>query len=287
MKRFTIIFALCITTLAGHSQYESAFGDSVTSWNVADGYIDGIATDTITTIGDTVINNLNYKKLMWQEAYNTSAKYFYLREDTTEGKIWYLADTSIAEVLVSDLTLEEGDIFQYPSFYGPEQTEVDSVFFEDGVKHVRLYYITFNFIALEFIEGSVSNGGPIWFPMDDTIGALLLCQHKDDVQTYQREEFPYEDMCNVLDVGTDRVNAENSYLLFPNPAKSNFHVKLPSGIDEIGGLFISDVTGKIVQEVENYKSGESINIDALYTGTYLIFGWLEGSLLFKQVFVKQ
>lgn len=115
MKHITILLFTLNLSLAAHSQYESAFGDSITSWNVLDGYPDALFNDSIVTIGDTIADGIGFKKLIWFTVdENLSNLTFYLREDTVAGKIWCRVTPDSEEILVSDLSLEPGVEFAYP-----------------------------------------------------------------------------------------------------------------------------------------------------------------------------
>ena len=64
-------------------------------------------------------------------------------------------------------------------------------------------------------------------------------------------------------LGNDEL-VEQDVILFPNPATTNFSIK---GIQ--GKVSILDLTGKIVQSIENYN-GESIAISTLKNGLYTV-----------------
>ena len=73
----------------------------------------------------------------------------------------------------------------------------------------------------------------------------------------------YNISINADFLGNDEL-VEQDVILFPNPATTNFSIK---GIQ--GKVSILDLTGKIVQSIENYN-GESIAISTLKNGLYTV-----------------
>ncbi|MBK7391369.1 MAG: T9SS type A sorting domain-containing protein [Bacteroidetes bacterium] len=71
----------------------------------------------------------------------------------------------------------------------------------------------------------------------------------------------------VAPTGISEGSAGN-YQLIPNPAKNYFHII--SGNNSIQQISIFDISGKMVKEIEDYKSGESIDTSNLDAGMYLV-----------------
>lgn len=71
----------------------------------------------------------------------------------------------------------------------------------------------------------------------------------------------------VAPTGISEGTAGN-YQLIPNPAKNYFHII--SGNDSIQQISIFDISGKIVKEIRDYKSGEWIDSSNLDAGMYLV-----------------
>lgn len=71
-----------------NGQYKSIFGETQTSWNIRHKQLGGDLLDSLTITGDTIFNNLSWKKGVYHshllEGYSC-----YIAEDTTTGEIWY------------------------------------------------------------------------------------------------------------------------------------------------------------------------------------------------------
>jgi hypothetical protein len=66
--------------------------------------------------------------------------------------------------------------------------------------------------------------------------------------------------------------------VFPNPAQAEIQVALPAEIETFD-YRIYDFQGKLVQQENNVSSVQSINIQALATGSYVLQVWQKGRLL--------
>ena len=80
-------------------------------------------------------------------------------------------------------------------------------------------------------------------------------------------------------LGNDEL-VEQDVILFPNPATTNFSIK---GIQ--GKVSILDLTGKIVQSIENYN-GESIAISTLKNGLYTVRFEKNNQLFLKKLTIQ-
>jgi len=70
-------------------------------------------------------------------------------------------------------------------------------------------------------------------------------------------------------LGTGEDNAEPEISIYPNPAKDRIYFKgLPEGW--YSEIEIIDISGKIVREQEPIRSGESIDIQGLEAGIYVV-----------------
>ena len=104
--------------------------------------------------------------------------------------------------------------------------------------------------------------------------------------TYQRDQYPFEGVCLYQGTGIEDNNGGEAPLLFPNPASTSIFIKLSTGAERAYNLTFSDIWGRNVKEVAHYNSEELIDIEALPAGIYLITGWLDESLVWRQAFVK-
>ncbi|MGZ4033518.1 MAG: T9SS type A sorting domain-containing protein [Bacteroidia bacterium] len=86
--------------------------------------------------------------------------------------------------------------------------------------------------------------------------------------------------------GINNLTMDNSISIYPNPASENITINFTSS-SKNNSLKIYDVTGRLVKNISNVKSGESsINISDLKNGLYLL-NLQEGNNYLTKRFVKQ
>ncbi len=170
MQKILLISLAIIFLQGAHAQknYCSYFGERYTKWHVHYEIAD-FEKDGVINIGDSPvkINDKWYKKIALDRNY-----FFYMREDRDKGQLFLLDNNMENEYLISDMSLEEGDVFRFPDwvyfkYYEGMQKDkkgyfslVDSIYYEDGRKHVRLELMyDRNDGFLEFIEGVGPNSG--------------------------------------------------------------------------------------------------------------------------------
>jgi hypothetical protein len=98
--------------------------------------------------------------------------------------------------------------------------------------------------------------------IDEVMPQFLLC--------YQSASFPFiqfnsSDCFNNLFVGLDE-EITNHFQLYPNPAQHQITIKSKAGET----IIISDVMGKIVLEKQLVQEAETIEIDQLPKGIYIL-----------------
>lgn len=269
------MFFSTLTILLGffncYSQpYESIFGTSYTSWSIQIEGVDHGDTDSLTTVYDTTFNNFNYKYV--QNSYFIGFSGF-LREDTLLGKAWFYAPLTATEELIMDLSLNVGDTFYLNSY---NITVVDSIYYLNGKKHIQFDKIIYAyndtitaFKPLTFIEGVGSNAGIIyqhgWGQQN-----YLLCASKDFSQIYVDSFF--NGNCYVTWVGIDELNNKTNWKLYPNPFSEFAILKIDDVLYEESSIFIYDVYGRLVKEMNNITSNEIIiNKNNLQNGIYFFY----------------
>jgi hypothetical protein len=64
----------------------------------------------------------------------------YLREDTTNGRIWFLNQDLNEEILVVDMSLVASDTFEIIDYDNKKnKVIVDTVFYNNNLKHIRFH----------------------------------------------------------------------------------------------------------------------------------------------------
>jgi hypothetical protein len=261
------IFTFCFIFKGFTQDYQSIFGTISTSWNVMTGVCDYAHTKIQNVTGDTSINNLNYKKL-------TDTKGF-LREDTLLGKAWLYDTISNSEHLIMDLSLEVSDTFYCFDYnWNAYPFIVDSVFYENNLKHVRFGNLTinqcsFNTPKVSFIEGLGCDAG-LEFQgelMGDYFFTATLCQFKDGERDYHNSDIDYTDSCIIEGGGIEELYRSEIHL-FPNPA--NDFIKLTFNNQQPRTISIYDQQGRLMKALPVVEIEPQISVSDLKSGIYFI-----------------
>jgi hypothetical protein len=170
MKKIKYILILLllfsIHTINAQQEYKRCLDGDVVKWSVFHEMIDSAPMSIeIAAYGDTVINGIIYKNILADYLYNfdseesntnwknyipDSSYYrftdFRIRESNDASQLYILAIRNGKEYLISDLNLQVGDEFRIPEIWNvysfdEDRLVVDSVYIENGLKHVRLDYI--------------------------------------------------------------------------------------------------------------------------------------------------
>ena len=172
--------------------------------------------------GDTVINSVNYKKVLstTDSLQNNFIVGGYIREDSTH-KVFYYNPMSSTTRLLYDFNAEVGDSVDV-GWYLPMPLVVDtidSVFVYD--RYLKRMVLSFQGMSGEiWIEGigslcGIFNGG-----CNFITGTRheLLCYFENDTLKYSNPDYPY---CYYNTVGIDKHENDGIQVdLFPNPVTS-------------------------------------------------------------------
>ncbi|PCI93752.1 MAG: hypothetical protein COB15_15740 [Flavobacteriales bacterium] len=193
MKRIFLFFYLiiainCICKGQNYNQFTKNVG-----WCLEQYFGTGSTLAAYENNGDTLFNNLNYKK-MTRDGSTTTL----IREDTVQKKVWVILPDSTSETLLYDFNLIVGNqiTLDYVG-YSPISYQVDTV---DNIttslgsrKRIQLSTTDTNFAQeLHWIEGIGSTYGPIYL-LDPTFAAgqfggnghcLICCYQNMGVQSY-------------------------------------------------------------------------------------------------------
>jgi hypothetical protein len=188
--------------------------------------------------GDSTHNGVDYKKLRLNGFANGVVAL--LREDTMTGRVWYKgvglgADTN--EHLVMDLGMQKGDTIHIATSISSLAKEVDSVYTQNGRKHVRFsvpYWGTQqsgNFY-FEFVEGA---GTALNFTYKDrryTYDQWQLCSYHDSVKVHSMPivDGYFSGNCFPPSSVEEEVNDARPVRLYPNPAGNVLHIELPEAV---------------------------------------------------------
>lgn len=261
--------------------YPSLFGAQSTQWvSFYYTWTGGTTTDTVFVEKDTVLNGVVYKKLSFARSRSGVGL---MREDTTTGKAWYKsliyysnpADTT--EVLAFDFSLQKGDTFDTRNFnYGAAMPdflkEVDSVYYKNGLKHIRFKSLPpgnglILSDPLEMIEGIGCNYDIIWKEFHAYAGHYLLCSYKDGVQTPYYNNI-FSGNCNPP-TKVDNVPGKDAGIdVYPLPANNKLYIRNTTAA-HIEQLMLTDMFGKtILQHQGNIPS--QLDVSDIPAGNYTL-----------------
>ena len=301
MKKNTIIFALlfsCFSLLLYFSSfaqsYKPCLDGEITRWSFVDQHTSAPVAQSsdIVAFGDTILNDKTYKKLYIDHTHyydkdldmeenninwidHVPQLYyqwegFFIRESEDAAKLYIFSTRDNEEYLISDINLQEGDILNNYC-----ESIVDSVYFENGLKHVRWHHLYNSYTCNKdrqyvFIE---SVGSDMWFVypkgFSDCWG-LNCFQNQTTFYKNNRNtnghDFPnwpcgYED---------DRVGinsiSENDYSVFIQ--KGQIEIFFDSNIH--ADIFIYDMQGKLCYTNDTSNRNVIISTASLPKGIYIL-----------------
>lgn len=237
--------------------------------------------------GDTVLNNLTYKKILsYSNNSGVGGLIGLMREDSIERKIYLLDDYDQAqEELLYDFSLEVGD------FFG--DLRLDSISNELNVFESEI--ISFN-LNTRFFYFSVMPGDNYYKTWIEGLGSnnglfrasnaeYLLC-HNDENGFLDLSIDPNligVENCLLLNVNNipDLIEGE----LYPNPASTSLCLALQEYIKN-GEVKISDITGKTVKAISFFGETIDINIQDINSGMFILQVYDSGNLIGIRKFVK-
>ncbi|MBS4012740.1 MAG: T9SS type A sorting domain-containing protein [Bacteroidetes bacterium] len=271
MKKIKLIFFLLISYITVNGQELLPMLEENTVWS--------IMHEKHTLIGDTIINELTYKKLYFhnylEEFTPDSLVYIAaMREDEMNEKVYFIWKGHDDEYLLYDFTLEVGNEFIVisPMFYlaGPEfhddwgdrKVVVCEIFYQNIAdierKTIKVATHDSHNCSEEcwseyWIEGIGSDRGLIYAGacsdnMIDKAYALLLCVHKNNSLLYQQEHPCLGEVDNCYIVPIEGNIEEASQKKFnikaiPSIFKDSFIIQSDTPIEKIT---IYNIMGKTV-----------------------------------------
>ncbi|MCU0434523.1 MAG: T9SS type A sorting domain-containing protein [Bacteroidia bacterium] len=247
---------------------ESYWNVNVTFFNLNNYY-------SYTTIGDTTINNIGYKKIIKQNGNPILDTIYCLREEIPNKVV--LMWNGNADIPLYNFNLNLGDmIYMFinssvcTGVYGFQVSYIDSVLL--GFGYTKRFYLTSNNQAypssLYLIEGVGSIEEPISIiscSIDPSYS--LVCNSQNGVQIYGNNcsQMPPP---NSVQNSASTINTFNPYLLSVNQnqftLQSNLNDQTPISIE------FFDLTGRSISKINDVKPGSSFPNSLQNTGVYLI-----------------
>ena len=228
--------------------------------------------------GDTVINNIAYKKV-YDRVPNVNVSYQgAIREDS--GKIYANIDNNYwhyGEFLLYDFTVQTGDTIKsnIPATcscelaWSPVITKIDTIILLNGEKRKRFFFDSSN----RWIEG-IGNLNSLFFmakPLTTSMDEPFLIGFKQNAMELYADTFwcPSGDCSDMLDAIVEIRNDKSHVDLSPNPITDTSMLKWDNA-EAFSTLTITDLLGKTVQTVDvRGKSEISLNKSDLNKGLYV------------------
>ena len=232
--------------------------------------------------GDTVLNNLTYKKVMKQGSgyfswmgnppagcsgtysYIDTIPWCYVRSSAKQMFIWMPPDTS--EQLLFDFDLSVGDTL--PLSYTTWTTDIyvtaiDS--FVTGSGYRKRFMLAGNTWSTHILEGVGSDKGltePISIPFE--CGYNLLCYGTNDTAWY-----PVQGPTCNLETDNFSIQQQPAINLFPNPANDQITIKLAE-ISPPMQISVYTTLGQVVYANTSTNTNPIIPVHQLENGVYLL-----------------
>lgn len=165
---------------------------SASQQNCMYGNFSGIS-NTLSTIGDTVINSVTYKKLLQQEYNNpfNDCMFGYLREDTAAKQIYFMDNIFSAEELIYDFSMMTGDSIYLDFLFSPNYFST-GYFHLDSISNVvlnsvnrRVFYLNNHnapsALPLQWIESTGHPGHLVYTHSGNSPGGLFMFICTDNI----------------------------------------------------------------------------------------------------------
>lgn len=275
MKNSILIILLSFFTLSSFSQQYHNLIEENRSWSVLNvvpiqwgpPMDTSFNTTNYLISGDTVLNNINYKKLYFTDekvpaSYNLKG---FIREDSTK-KIWYKSTVDSNEVLLYDFSVAAGDSLKLGYDTNMYYT-VDSIGFEILNNTTRKkYYLSHDYYNWKdiWIEGIGSNKGIIQSASAGNVGgwSRFLCMQENGNLAYMNPNY------NSCYLKTNLNEIEKAdFKIYPNPAKGKLIIKSVYSAD-IESVTLTNINGQIIKEF--YYNKTKIDVSDLSSGFYIL-----------------
>ncbi len=276
----------------------SAFGQSLLEtnkmWNiVACTNFGPCVTVSFKFEGDTILNGVNYKKLMetWNAPSDIWTFHSAFREDES-GKVFKNWGWDTEERLFYDFGLEQGDIFYFHLPHSSDSiplhvTAVDSVTLLNGEKRKRIS-LDDNTNFEHWIEGIGSTNGVAfvaanwWYIIDLYVD--LNCYFEDDEEMYKHGNY---ETCWYTTVGIDDHSADPDWMVSPNPFDDIFSIQSKANMGHDVEVRISNLHGAVLETHYHIGGNKIIAGKILEKGFYLMQIIENGRLVHVEKMIKK
>ncbi|NPD46957.1 MULTISPECIES: T9SS type A sorting domain-containing protein [unclassified Lentimicrobium] len=237
-------------------------------WNVRLSNFENYITEILLFMGDSIIDNVNYKKLYTSyDSLNTLHFKALIREENNKV---YLRHYNQAEALIYDfnLTIGESTTIYSPEGQGFIEITVNDISWVEYEGFFRKKYTLDGNYEEYWMEGIGSCFGPIYSKVYDFIVCpdwMMSCAYNEEGQIYQYQDYP----CYDLKTGINEIQ-ENKVVIYPNPIQSGQVLQLSNPI-QMKSINIFDYSGQLIISI-NYDFSNQVFIptDKIKKGIYII-----------------
>jgi hypothetical protein len=279
--KFNYIYALllaCVYSGTAQAQFESYFGESQTSWKLANTFVtpETGSIDSLAYTGDTLYEGKLYKRFelwsyvvpynlepgsIWYQGgeYFDSSMRVLMRESSGADSLFRVSyyDDGFppeAEQLISVMGLELGD-----NFMGMPVLSITTD--DEGRKVID---VDTGFYTQRLVEGL----GPLVFFQESTWSAVL-CQLKDEELNYLTDDEDYAPFCLGNPLSSAPASLDDlGWRAFPNPFAEALHIALPHSMS--GSYTLYDVLGKVHLAGSLDAQSVALSTQHLPKGMYLL-----------------
>ena len=284
----TLLMAAGAITNRTCAQYQSFFGDSITTYNLAgecvnyDPFALGGAFMYYPTVNRTDTVRID-DKLYYRSDYEFGwDNYSCVREDTTTGQLffYYTHNGSSAEICMCDMSLSVGDTFRV-SFEPLVSNAIvaDSISYMNGKKviffhrigNAHIYFCDYwsdYDVPIMFIEGIGPTYGPLGWDPWSFQGCVLLCMYKDGEFVFALDE---ENLgCEQAALVKVEENQEWDWTVYPNPCHRYLNIRFDETAQSNGLLYVTNMAGCVVFSKKMDNREMRIDVRNLAAGIYTV-----------------
>ena len=240
-------------------------------WSVPRSDLSGCRMDTIWAVKN---DSDKYSLIISNSAYHSYSEYGSLRSSDYGEKLFFIKGETGEEQLIMDLSLTVGDTFHTKGLYGEDVAIiVDSVYYEQGLKHIRFNRMQSIVNPLMqpvnscFIEGV----GPNWgFDPSKENAWLLICKHEDGELFYSLQDTTVFKDCTFRIPYGIKPEATPAIHIYPNPSNGLFHIVSDY---EVSNITVYNSLGQLIKIEPNMTGNGNkyeINLNSHPNGIYFI-----------------
>lgn len=299
-SKSSIILILLIIPTLGISQYLPMLNQGSEWYHYF--WFEASCNHHLVVDGDTIINNIEYKKIINQGDLCNYPYYTFAREDTINKQVYYhYSDTT--EIMIYDFSLTEGDTLRSTFQYSEFDMVLDSISVhlpqyspcflppEVYINEPRIFYLShvncLHCDQIIWIEGIGNISNPFYSFESWTAGSLgnaLLC-HFDETgfRDYHYVYCEEPEPCQGPIVSTDEVEKETLIKFYPNPFSDKVYLEVADDVDFINSIEFYNSEGLLIRRESEILS-QNINLSRFNSGLiYVVIRTKNGKVITKKL----